>query len=98
MRDEPRHAALGWQTLDWVLDSVHRERLHAFVAPELSRWTGSLRGSFAGEHAAAHLVGITEADREWGLAYVDDVREVLATTVVRDWGPCLARRGFTLAA
>ena len=98
VRDEPRHAALGWQILDWLLDTEYEERVHLFVGRELPRWTESLRRSFAGEHAAPHLAGITEADREWGLAYVDDVREIFAVTVVRDWEPRLGRRGFTAAA
>jgi hypothetical protein len=94
--DEPRHTALGWETLDWLLELPQADLVRESVVRELPRWLEILRGSFAGPHPQPHLTTVTEEDSAWGLAPVEDYRVVFDETVERDWKPRLARRGFAL--
>lgn len=95
--DEPRHTALGGETLDWLLELPRADVVHDAVARELPRWINALRGSFAGPHPLPHLTEVTDEDCAWGLAPIEDYRAVFDETVERDWKPRLARRGFQLA-
>ena len=95
--DEPRHAALGWETLDWLLGLPQGDVVGEVVERELPRWIATLRGSFAGPEPEPHLTDLTEDDLAWGLAPVDDYRVWFEETVERDWKPRLARRGFAIA-
>lgn len=95
--DEPRHAALGWETLDWLLDLPQGEIVGLAVERELPRWRAELQASFAGPHSEPHLIDLTGDDLSWGLAPVSDYRAIFDETVERDWKPRLARRGFSLA-
>ena len=97
VRDEPRHAALGWEMLDWLLDSSHGSAVRACVERELPRWSEQLHAGFAGEHPEPHLLDLTDDDRAWGLTPVDEVRTNYATTVERAWLPRLHRRGLVSA-
>ena len=94
--DEPRHAALGWETLDWLLDGPDAEVVRDAVEHALPRWVDTLRGSFAGPVPEPHLGSLGDGDLLWGLAPVGDYRAVFEETVERDWKPRLARRGFHL--
>src|SRR5262249_43948983 len=94
VRDEPRHAALGWETLDWLLASPHADEVHAYVTRRLPGWIAQLRRAYAGEAPLPHLTSLTEADRAWGTARADRVRAACDATVERDWLPRLAKRGL----
>ena len=95
--DEPRHAALGWETLDWLLDLPQGDVVGEVVERELPRWIGTLRRSFAGLEPEPHLAALTDDDLTWGLAPVSDYRALFEETVERDWKPRLERRGFVVA-
>jgi hypothetical protein len=94
--DEPRHAALGWTTLDWLLDLPQGDDVGDAVERALPGWVDAIRASFAGDRPEPHLIDITDADRAWGLAPANEFKAIFETTVERDWTPRLARRGFTL--
>jgi len=96
VHDEPRHAALGWQALDWLLDSPRGADVHAYVARRLPAWVEQLRRDYAGEAPLPHLAAVTDEDRAWGIAPVGEIHDIFHTTVERDWLPRLARRGFAL--
>lgn len=95
--DEPRHAALGWTTLDWLLDLPDGRGVRESIERELPRWAAALRGSYAGAYVEPHLAALGPADTAWGLASPELHRAVFEETVERDWAPRLARRGFALA-
>jgi hypothetical protein len=95
--DEPRHTALGWETLDWLLELPQADVVHDAVTRELPRWLDILRASFAGPHPRPHLATVSDEDCTWGLARIEDYRVVFDETMERDWKPRLARRGFALA-
>ena len=92
--DEPSHAALGWQTLDWILGLPQVEEVAACIASNLGQWVSDYRDSFAGPNLLAHLVDLGEPDLAWGLATPDFHRETFERTLTGDWAPRLARRGF----
>jgi len=95
--DEPRHAALGWAILDWLLTLEGSGEVRAAVSRHLPGWTASLRHSFASEGALPHLQDLTDDDLAWGLARPGDYEAVFEQTVARDLAPRLARRGFSFA-
>ena len=64
--DEPRHTALGWETLDWLLEFPQADVGRDTVVRELPRWIEVLRGSFAGPHPQPHLATVTAEDCAWG--------------------------------
>jgi hypothetical protein len=92
--DEPRHTALGWETLDWLLDTTHAPSVRSCVESALPEWFERLRAGFAGEYPEPHLRDLTDDDRAWGLVPVEEVRDVFESTVERDWIPRLERRGL----
>jgi hypothetical protein len=94
--DEPRHAALGWTTLDWLLDLPQGDDVGDLVERGLPGWVDAIRASFTGDRPEPHLVDVTDADRAWGVAPATEFKAIFETTVERDWTPRLARRGFTL--
>lgn len=96
--DEPRHAALGWATIDWLLDSPYADDVRAGVERELPRWFATLRASYAGPVPQPHLAQVSDEDRAWGLAPVEEYAKIFEETVERDWLPRLARRGITVSS
>ena len=86
--DEPRHAALGWTTLDWLLAAygdptrsiVHRIRDDAIAA--------------LGRAHSAPAQPLTRTEREWGLVCPSEYTREFETTVTRDFLPRFARRGL----
>ena len=95
--DEPRHVALGWETLDWLLELPAGESVRRAVERDLPGWVATLRDSFAGPCPQPHLAGLTPEDIAWGLASPDVQREIFEEVVEQDWKPRLGRRGFCLA-
>lgn len=93
--DEPRHAALGWQTLDWVLNGPESSTAQEAVSNNLETWISDYRDAFAGAIPEPHLRDLGSADLAWGLATTDFHRRAFETTLAHDWAPRLARRGFT---
>jgi hypothetical protein len=96
VRDEPRHAALGWETLDWLLDSPSEDAVRQNIETELPTWIMSLRDSFAGPNVEPHLLDLAPDDFDWGLASPDTHRAIFEQTLEKDWQPRLSRRGFQL--
>jgi hypothetical protein len=96
VRDEPRHAALGWETLDWLLDSPSEHAVRENIENELPTWITNLRDAFAGPKAEPHLLDLAPDDFRWGLAPPDTHRAIFEQTLQKDWQPRLARRGFQL--
>jgi hypothetical protein len=94
--DEPRHVALGWATLDWLLELPTGGAVRDAIQRDLPRWFTSLRDSFAGPIVEPHLIEVAPADIAWGLASANVQREVFEETIQRDWIPRLARRGLQL--
>ncbi len=96
LADEPRHAALGWTTFDWLLDLPQGDAVGDAIERSLPSWVDALRDAFAGDRPEPHLVDVTDADRAWGLAPASEFKSIFDTTVERDWIPRLERRGFSL--
>jgi hypothetical protein len=96
LHDEPRHAALGWTTLDWLLDLPCADAVRAAIEARLPIWVELLRTTYAGECPQPHLAALPSEARDWGLAPVEEYRAIFARTVERDWLPRLQRRGFSL--
>lgn len=94
--DEPRHAALGWQTLDWLLGGPEEEKVRRTITDHLPSWICDYRQAFAGVEVEPHLRNLRSQDLEWGLASPEFHREAFERTLVRDWAPRLARRGIDL--
>jgi hypothetical protein len=92
--DEPRHAALGWHTLDWLLDGPEAATVRETVSANLNTWIADYRDAFAGTEPEPHLSDLGPADLAWGLATIEFHRETFETTLARDWAPRLARRGL----
>jgi hypothetical protein len=92
--DEPRHAALGWETLDWLLGPPSGEAVREFIEGNLPRWVATLRDSFAGPYVEPHLVDLGADELVWGLASPQVQRAIFEETVERDWMPRLSRRGI----
>ena len=96
--DEPRHAALGWCTLDWLLDHPECDVVRNAISDHLGMWVSGYREAFTAEAAADHLRALTASDLAWGLATPQYHQDILERTVIRDWAPRLARRGIDLPA
>jgi hypothetical protein len=94
--DEPRHAALGWETLDWLLGGPSGDVVREAVERELLGWLEMWRNSFAGPEVEPHLIDLESDDLIWGLASPDTQRAIFEQTFERDWVPRLARRGFQI--
>jgi hypothetical protein len=92
LADEPRHAALGWQIVDWLLDTPSGPAVRDAIHSELARWTSILEAGFAGPELEPHLEQLTEDDLAWGLAKPDDYRTIFHKVVANDWTPRLRRR------
>lgn len=95
-RDEPRHASLGWQTLDWLLQGPDEPAIRRDLNHRLGYWITDLTTSFVGSEAMPHLRTITTADRQWGLEEPAALRGVIKT-VHQDWRQRLGRRGFRVS-
>ncbi len=72
LADEPRHAALGWQIVDWLLDTPSGAIVRDTIKSELARWTAILEAGFAGPELEPHFEQLAEDDLAWGLATPDD--------------------------
>jgi hypothetical protein len=86
--DEPRHAALGWSTLDWLLDAYEtptRSIVHRIRDDGITR----LRAAYS-----APSYALTRYEREWGLVSPSDYTTEFDTTVTRDFLPRFERRGL----
>ena len=69
--------------LDWLLDQPYGDRVHAYVESVAPRWIASLEASFAGPNPQPHLLNVTEEDRQWGLAPIQEIHAIFHTTVAR---------------
>ena len=96
VRDEPRHAALGWETLDWLLDTPTEAAVRDAIEQSLPVWVAGLRDSFAGPQVEPHLLNVLPHDLAWGLATPQTQRAIFEETLERDWLPRLARRDLQL--
>lgn len=93
--DEPRHAALGWQTLDWLLEHTREEDVRGTISTHLETWVSDYQAGFVGDRPEPHLVGLADEDLAWGLATLEFHRDSFERTLSSDWVPRLARRGFS---
>jgi hypothetical protein len=94
VEDEPRHGALGWATLDWLLDSPWRDDVRRFIATELDGWIAMFDSAYTG----TATYEVTANDRAWGLNDGRDTASTWRTTLTRDLKPRFAKRGFAIDA
>jgi hypothetical protein len=93
VEDEPRHGALGWATLDWLLDSPWRDDVRRLIAAELDGWIGMFDASYC----AAPTIAVTDDERAWGINGGDEVSSTWRTSLSTDLAPRFAKRGFSVA-
>jgi hypothetical protein len=91
VHDEARHSALGWATLDWLLDSAWRDEVRAFIGRELDGWIAAM-----GELFCQPGRPITLDERAWGLVSNDEIAAIWRTSYAGDLAPRFARRGFEI--
>ena len=96
LADEPRHAALGWETLDWLLSLPRADTTRRWLEMRLPGWVASIQDSFVAARAETHLRQLADEDLVWGLVHPARQEAIVAETLERDWRPRLARRGFTI--
>ena len=96
VRDEPRHAALGWETLDWLLGTPTEAVVREAIENELPAWLATFRDSFAGPQVEPHLLRLAPDDLDWGSASAETQQAIFEETIERDWRARLARRGFRM--
>jgi hypothetical protein len=84
--DEPRHAALGWTTLDWLLES-HEALTRSVVTRIRDEGIARLRAAYS-----ASCVALTPAEREWGLVCPSEYVSEFDITVTRDFLPRFEKR------
>jgi hypothetical protein len=89
--DEPRHGALGWATLDWLLDSAWANDVRAFVDRELDAWV-----QFMGAMFCQPGRPVTSDERAWGLLSNDEIAATWRTSLADDLVARFARRGFEI--
>lgn len=95
-RDEPRHAALGWTTVDWLLEQ-HREVVRPTITEAAQRAVEVTRARYCGAVPQPHLVELDEDARACGLLSLDEYRAVVEHAIDEDLMPRFERRAVTLA-
>jgi hypothetical protein len=89
VEDEPRHGALGWATLDWLLESAWRDDVRRLITTELDGWIAMFDASYCAASGA-----VMEDERAWGIPDGDDVAAAWRTCLATDLVPRFAKRGL----
>jgi hypothetical protein len=95
LRDEVRHRAFGWTSLEWLLEGPHETVLRAVVAQALPRYFAKVQRSYGG--SLKHLASMPAEDRAWGLMPPADYAGIVERTLARDWIPRFAAVGIDAA-
>jgi hypothetical protein len=96
LRDEVRHRAFGWTTLEWLLEGPLEASLRAVAAQALPRYFSKIQRSYGA--SLKHLSAMPAEDRAWGLMPPAEYAAIVERTLTRDWIPRFAAVGIDAAA
>lgn len=96
LRDEVRHRAFGWTTLEWLLEGPMATPLRTVAAQALPRSFSKIQMSYGA--SLKHLSAMPAEDRAWGLMPPADYAAIVERTLTRDWIPRFAAVDIDAAA
>jgi hypothetical protein len=96
LRDEVRHRAFGWTTLEWLLEGPLEAPLRTVAAQALPRCFSKIQRSYGA--SLKHLSAMPAEDRAWGLMPPAEYAAIVERTLTRDWVPRFAAVGIDAAA
>ncbi|MDB4939112.1 MAG: hypothetical protein JWP87_6084 [Labilithrix sp.] len=96
LRDEVRHRAFGWTTLEWLLEGPMAAELRVVAAQALPRFFYKIQMSYGA--ALKHLATMPAQDRAWGLMPPAEYHAIVERTLTRDWLPRFGAVGIDAQA
>ena len=96
LRDEVRHRAFGWTTLEWLLESPMAATLRAVAEQALPRYFSMIQLSYGA--SLKHLSAMPAEDRAWGLMPPAEYAAIVERTLTRDWIPRFRAVGIDAGA
>jgi hypothetical protein len=96
LRDEVRHRAFGWTTIEWLLEGPMAEGLRSVAVQALPRYFLKIQMSYGA--ALKHLATMPVDDRAWGLMPPAEYADIVERTLTRDWIPRFAAVGIDARA
>jgi len=96
LRDEVRHRAFGWTTIEWLLEGPMATQLRAVATQALPRYFSKIQLSYGA--SLKHLSAMPAEDRAWGLMPPAEYATIVERTLTRDWIPRFGAVGIDAAA
>jgi len=85
LRDEVRHRAFGWTTIEWLLEGPMATQMRAVAEQALPVFFSKIQISYGA--SLKHLAAMPAEDRAWGLMPPAEYAAIVERTLTRDWVP-----------